>query len=292
MHRASKVVSVPTFNDVSHDHVLQAIAEYDERGADDFLEHYGFGSVREHLLWHEEKSYDAKAILGVAHQYATGDLAGSDEVRGGEDGAAKTLREIGFDVSADEAIDPDAPAAKAWRDISEVGVDAAHTEWAEAAREVLLVTASRYHAVISSKEVATEVQERTGIRTKQLMHHWIGSVLGKVSATCAANDEPLLPSLCVNTAGSVGDAYAVAVGAATGEKPDDGDDHAAQERLKCYRHFGANDLPSDGGVPALTRKLAATRGRARQTLAAERPVPLCPTCHTQVPGTGICDFCD
>ncbi|HZJ05769.1 MAG TPA: hypothetical protein VFD59_09895 [Nocardioidaceae bacterium] len=157
---------------------------------------------------------------------------------------------------------------------------------------MLLAAAGRYHGVVTYKELAAQVQHRTGIRTKQLMHYWIGDVLGRVSADCSRRGEPLLSSLCVNAGGSVGDGYAVAVHATSGVTPGDPDDHAAHERLACYRHFGAADLPSDGGVPALTPKLAATRGRARQAKAIDRPIAMCPTCHMQLPATGVCDHCD
>lgn len=289
----SKVDSVPNFDAVNRYHVLQALEEYDRRGANDFLSHYGFGSAREYVLWHDHKSYDSKAVLGVAHKYATGTVAARTEFSGGKDGAAKTLRALGFEVRfVDDAPLTDVPAIGTWRAVSEVGSKTARAEWAEAARYVLLDVARRYHGVVTYKDLATQVQHRTGIRTKQLMHYWIGDVLGRVSADCAHGDEPLLSSLCVNAEGSVGDGYAIAVRAASGETPGDVDDHAAHERLRCYRHFGAADLPADGGVPALTPNLAAARGRARKAKAIDRPVAICPNCHTQLPATGNCDFCD
>lgn len=186
----------------------------------------------------------------------------------------------------------ESPAEEVWREASEVGEGPSRDAWAEAARDVLLDASRHYHGLVTYKELATEVQHRTRIRTKQQMHHWIGDVLGRVSADCSRRHEPLLSSLCVNTQGSVGTGYAVAVQAATGETPGDGDDHAARERLSCYRHFDAAGLPAEGGSPALTPKLAAARTRARKARALERPVAICPTCYMQLPATGSCNYCD
>ena len=184
-------------------------------------------------------------------------------------------------------LDPD---ERKWRNAAEVGADESRREWADAAREVLLGVAGSYHEVITHKDLATEVQDRTGLRTKQLRHYWISDVLGQVSVDCYGGQEPLLSSLCVNAAGSVGERYAQAVRDTYGEEPEDADAHAARERLKCYTHFDA-DLPSDGGSAALTPKLSAARSRTRKALLVETPRPTCRTCHMQLPATGVCDHC-
>jgi ribosomal protein L32 len=132
---------------------------------------------------------------------------------------------------------------------------------------------------------------RSDIHTSRPTHYWIGDVLGRVSADCAERDEPLLSALCVNAEGSVGKAYEGVVVAARGSQDGDADDHAAVERLECYRYFGA-DMPKGGGVRALTPRLSASRSRERRARAAEKMPPLCPSCHTAVPSTGICDYCD
>lgn len=209
-----------------------------------------------------------------------------------KDGAAKVLAGLGFDVSHADASPDEHPATGTWREASQVGSEVARTAWAEAARPVLLGAARRYNSVVTYKELAAEVQRGTGIRTKQLMHYWIGDVLGRVSATGFRRGEPLLSALCVDAEGSVGAGYAIAVRENYGTTPGDPDDHAAHERLNCYRHFGASDLPADGGRPALTPKLAASRERVRKAKAAERPARLCPNCHTALPATGQCDYCD
>lgn len=281
------------FDGVTRDHVLLSLAEHDERGATDFLEEYGFHQARESILWYDGRSYDVKPILGVALKYATGEAATSAEFSGGRHGAAKKLQELGFRVTSDDDLHAaDAPAHGEWVDISEVGADAARDAWAASAREVLLETARHYQALVTQKDLATQVQHRTGTRTKQPMHYWIGDVLGRVAAESASRGEPLLSSLCVNATESMGEAYALAVTAARGELPDDPDDHAARERLACYTHFEAEGLPADGGAPTLTAKVAAARARNAKARQVAKPMDTCPTCHMGIPATGVCDNCD
>jgi hypothetical protein len=177
-------------------------------------------------------------------------------------------------------------------EVTEPDPEAARSSWAEAAREQLIATARRYQAVTTYKELGAGVQQRSGIRTKQLVHYWIGDVLLRVAKDCAARGEPNLSSLCVNAAGSVGDGYRLAVAETTGQAPTDPDRHAAQVRLECYRHFGAVGLPASGGAPALTAKLAAARTRARKAAHEARPVATCPTCHLALTPSGACDNCD
>lgn len=105
-----------TFSSVTPAHVLAAIAEYDERGSENFLAVYGFGPSRGYDLLHDGRSYDSKAILGVAHRYATGRLATSEEFHGGVGGAADVLRRLGFEVTqpagAPRAAAAPAPAGR------------------------------------------------------------------------------------------------------------------------------------------------------------------------------------
>ena len=95
-----------TFSSVTPQHILQAIAEYDDRGGDAFLGLYGFGPSTGYWLVHEGRRYDSKAVLGVAHKYATGRVAPAEEFSGGEQGAAAVLRKRGFVVDG-----PPTPAA-------------------------------------------------------------------------------------------------------------------------------------------------------------------------------------
>ena len=199
------------------------------------------------------------------------------------------------------------------RDASEVGSSNARAAWADAARPVLLEAAGRYRATVTYKKLATAVQQASGITTTLPMHQWLGDILRRVTDECQSRGEPLLSSLCVTVQGSVGEGYADAVEHARGTSPTDPDDHAAHERLDCYRHWEATGLPRDGGTALRTahfkpvRKPAASKPAARAatprkttarkaTPAAEapapKPIPLCPTCFTQVPASGVCDYCD
>ncbi|MGX6741065.1 hypothetical protein [Streptomyces peucetius] len=86
-------------NEITRPAILQAVAEYDRLGRDEFLERYGFGPARSYLLQIDGQEYDSKAIVGAAHGYLPGrDPLERDEFSGGKDHAAKLLSELGFDV--------------------------------------------------------------------------------------------------------------------------------------------------------------------------------------------------
>ncbi len=101
---------VATFSAVTRQHVLQAIAEHDDRGGEAFLGVYGFEPSTGSALVHEGKTYDAQAILGVAHKYATGRLATSEDFSGGRQSTAPILRKHGFEVTGPAGA-PVAPPA-------------------------------------------------------------------------------------------------------------------------------------------------------------------------------------
>lgn len=206
------------------------------------------------------------------------------------------------------------------RDASEVGAATARRAWAEAARPVLVEAAGRYRSLVTYKQMSAAVQEATGITSALPVARWIGGVLAEVTDECHARNEPFLSSLCVSVQGSVGEGYADAVEQARGERPVDPDEHAAQERLDCYRHWEATGLPRDGGTPLRTahfktvrksgtsapkprvatartatpRKTASTPRKTASAATAPppKPIPLCPRCYIQVPASGVCDFCD
>jgi len=90
---------VATFSSVARQHVLQAIEEYDRRGADDFLAVYGFAPNPAWTIRHEGREYDLPAVVGVAHRYATGRLATSDDLAGSLPVAGAILRKRGFEVT-------------------------------------------------------------------------------------------------------------------------------------------------------------------------------------------------
>jgi hypothetical protein len=186
----------------------------------------------------------------------------------------------------------DLPVTGEWQEAAEVGDDVSRAAWAEAARAELLEVAGQYQGIVTSKDLALAVQRRSGIRTSQRAHYWIGDILGRVAADCDTRGEPLLSALCVNAEGSVGDIYAATVLSIRGETLEDPDVHAAQERLKLHQWFEAEGLPAEGGNAELTPRLAASRARARKVRQQERVAPTCPTCYTELPATGPCNYCD
>jgi hypothetical protein len=165
----------------------------------------------------------------------------------------------------------------------------ARAAWTEVARPALLQVARRYGDYITYKDLSERVQHDAGIRTTQRMDYWIGAVLGAVSAECHSRGEPLLSAFCVHADETVGAGYAVAVLEAYGTAPDDPDRHAAEERLKAHRFFGA-DLPPDGGQPRLPPGIARRRARAAAAVSPP-PRPMCPNCFVELPVNGPCGFC-
>lgn len=177
-------------------------------------------------------------------------------------------------------------------DGSPVDFQEAISAWTAAALPVLELVAHTYRATITYKELADEVQETTGIRTRVLMMHWIGQVLGGASRQSHRRGQPMLSALCVHSDGTVGEGYGEAVVENYGGSPPaDLDMHAAEERLRCYQYFGA-DLPPGGGTPALTPQVAARREwKASQARPQNPDQPSCPRCHITLPVSGICDYC-
>jgi hypothetical protein len=187
-------------------------------------------------------------------------------------------------------------------DGSAVAFDDALNAWAAAARPALLAVAESYNRVITYRELAEDIQSAAGIRTRMLLTNWIGRVLGRVARDCQRRGEHLITALCVRQDGTVGPGYAEAAQWLDGVRPADPELHAAKERLKCYRTY-AKDLPTDGGEVRLTPQEAARRRNPRyrvsdysRPLAATprpRPTPeLCPRCFTELPLSGVCNYCD
>lgn len=174
-------------------------------------------------------------------------------------------------------------------DLSAVPFADAVTAWAGAGYDVLRATARSYRAVVTYKELAEQVQERSGIRTSVLMMHWVGSVLESVARRCADSNEPPLTSLCVHQDGTIGDGYAKAAEMSGRGIAQDIELHAARDRLACYRVYAAN-LPADGGEPAFTEQVAKRRATT-QHRTANPPPKFCPTCFTALPASGRCDYC-
>ena len=197
---------MPSWNAVRSEHVLSAMGECDAQGDEEFLSSHGFERTKSYVLWHKGRGYDSRAVLGVAHGFATGSIVSPEEFAG-DDEAAQVLTHLGFDIEPTGAPE-DEPEP--------VSEEDTRAQWAEAARTRLVEAAKQYGALVTYKELAEHVQASTGLRTKKLAHHWIGDVLTRVAVDSAAREEPILSSLCVNASGSVGDGYAVAIGSVLG----------------------------------------------------------------------------
>lgn len=98
-----------TLSSVTKGHVLQALAEHDTRGAEAFLEAYGFTPLAGYAIVNDGRRYDLPAVLGVAHRYATGRLATAEEISNDLGAAIAILRRRGIEVS--EPVAAMAPAA-------------------------------------------------------------------------------------------------------------------------------------------------------------------------------------
>jgi MoxR-like ATPase len=84
----------------NRDAVLSAIREYDTVGQDAFLAKYGYSRARRYQLVHDGKTYDPKAIVGVAFGYQfpeRGPLQPS-EFSSGEATVIPLLQKLNFDV--------------------------------------------------------------------------------------------------------------------------------------------------------------------------------------------------
>lgn len=80
--------------------VLAAINECDSLGRERFLSQYGFGKARTYVLIYNGKSYDSKAIVGVACKHQFGRALTSAEFSGGVATVVAKLTELGFTVIA------------------------------------------------------------------------------------------------------------------------------------------------------------------------------------------------
>ena len=92
--------------DITRAQVLAAMDEYDRLGQEEFLAKYGFDRSRSYLLIHDGKSYDSKAIVGVAHGVGSGNQSlSAGEFSGGDATVGRLLRRLGFTVEV--SGDPD-----------------------------------------------------------------------------------------------------------------------------------------------------------------------------------------
>lgn len=288
---------------IGRDHVHRSVREYD-----------GANALGDFRLLHEGREYDAAAVVLDAYWVATGANLLDDGEMPSERDSALLLRGLGFEVAG-----PELPPMR-FTNAATVGTEHAHATWALAARERLVEAATQYGTAVRAAELADFVQRRSLVRSSSTSISWLGDVLGRVATGCADRGEPLLSSLCVDQRGRCGPAYATAVRVVRGETPEDPEAHAAQERLACHRHFGA-ELPADGGAPTVfvtqpapRRTRAAGAGRSpaptssatsprsssrtpraaspKAAPAPPKPLATCPVHFTVLPPSGVCDYCD
>jgi hypothetical protein len=171
---------------------------------------------------------------------------------------------------------------------------AAAPHWVKHAYEILVETAGRYDAVITSSELAEEVQRRSNLWTNSQMRNWIGGLVADVVKVNHARDEPALASLVVRKDdGQVGAGYDEVL-RVSGHAPItdllEREEHAAAARLECYRHWGA-DVP-EGATPTLSARTRVVRARTPRAAPVEaRRGAVCPTCFMEMPVSGPCPNC-
>jgi hypothetical protein len=87
------------FRDIQHEDVLSAIALLDDpvEGARR-LDELHFKPAKYLRLVYKGKFYDSKAVVGIAHGFATGEYLTSRDFTGGEESVVRVLERLGFYV--------------------------------------------------------------------------------------------------------------------------------------------------------------------------------------------------
>lgn len=172
-------------------------------------------------------------------------------------------------------------------------------QWTPAARDVLIETAREYGGWITYQELSDRIQASTGITTDQLLAHWIGRVLGAVAADAEQRGEPRLTSVCVTAERLIGDGYP---GVPPGTDARTREQVAAEDRLECYRFFGAT-MPTDGGTPTVLARVPDRPARSDRPIRSRAAAPpkaapraemretTCPHCFMVVPAAPTCRDC-
>jgi hypothetical protein len=173
-----------------------------------------------------------------------------------------------------------------------VAVDA----WVVATEAILEEVAATYGASITYEQLAQQLFDRTGYRTRMMLGHWIGQVLGPVQGATLTEGKPPLSALVVRAGtGGVGDGYV------NHQYPEgfvsfaERQHAAAIDRLTCYRTY-CDDVPSDAR-PQMTPLFIARRTslypveQPRRTKPAPPSPRTCQTCFTVLPASGRCDYC-
>jgi hypothetical protein len=88
----------PAWDRVTDEHVKRALREYDRLGPKEFFKQHGFAATTTYELLFDRRRYPPKAMLGTAHEFATGRRLASTDFEGGKTGAVKVLEKLGFTV--------------------------------------------------------------------------------------------------------------------------------------------------------------------------------------------------
>ncbi|MCF8570463.1 hypothetical protein L5G32_09310 [Gordonia sp. HY002] len=93
--------------DLTVDAVNSAMDEFDDAGGDAFLSRHGYQPAKQYFVVRDERQYDSKAIVGVAHGYLPGRQAlKASEFSGGEKTVVRVLESLGFEVRRHEVDRP------------------------------------------------------------------------------------------------------------------------------------------------------------------------------------------
>jgi predicted restriction endonuclease len=84
--------------DITTESVLRALKEHDRLGGAEFQSTYGFTAARRYPLTWNGQTYDSRAIIGVAHGYATGTFWRARDIPGVATTVVHTLQRLGFDA--------------------------------------------------------------------------------------------------------------------------------------------------------------------------------------------------
>ena len=103
---------------------------------------------------------------------------------------------------------------------------------------IILAEVARTGATITYGSLGERIVETTKIEENRPLNWWIGDVLERLSRRNREDGEPLMSSMVVRTAtGRVGPGYLAMLGNLFGEHPDDAEEHAALQRVRCHRFF-------------------------------------------------------
>lgn len=93
--------SMKDLSAVTVGYVRAAARLYDELGEREFLARYGFGRSKKYQLNVDGSLYPSKAILGVAHEFATGAALNRVNLTGGLQSTVRVLERLGFEIVSD-----------------------------------------------------------------------------------------------------------------------------------------------------------------------------------------------